>query len=226
MLKILRPEVDKWICMYVCWWNYLLEVEKNKRQFPLSTTEVEYYVLGHRLSRSSVDKTVFCQELLMPLNNPIHIYSDNTGMIACPTPSPPHDRNTLNIWWHFVRDLIHSKTICTSHIPGTQWCRLPHEGSQPARTWVLLRAFGHGADDEIEEECWDIHVNSISSIISAHNSTFSVRTRTPWLSGFIGVQMSASARALCLPTTLSSIFGVGQTFRFWMKSNIAFALVI
>ena len=56
---------------------------KSKKQasVSLSTTEAEYYALGITC-QEAVWKKQFCQELLMSLNNPIHIYSDNTGAIA------------------------------------------------------------------------------------------------------------------------------------------------
>src|SRR5882724_7603612 len=118
----MQLEVNKWICMYVRWWNYLLEVQKTASVL-LSTTEAEYYALGIACQEAVWIKQ-FCQELLMPLNNPIHIYSDNTGMIALSNNPAFHNRSKhINIQWHFVRDLIHSKTICTSHMSFWAWSR-------------------------------------------------------------------------------------------------------
>jgi len=95
---------------------------KSKKQASvlLSTTEAEYYALGIAC-QEAVWMKQFCQEILMPLNNSIHIYSDNTGMIALSDNPVFHNQlKHIDIQWHFVRDLICSKTIHTSHIPRTQ----------------------------------------------------------------------------------------------------------
>jgi len=41
--------------------------------------------VGYCLPRSHVDKQI-CQEILMALNDPIHIYLDNTGAVASENP--------------------------------------------------------------------------------------------------------------------------------------------
>jgi len=95
---------------------------KSKKQasVSLSNTDVEYHALGITCQEVVWIKQ-FCQELLMPLNNPIHIYLYNTAAIALSNNPVFHNRSKhIDIWWHFVRDLIHSKIICTSHIPRTQ----------------------------------------------------------------------------------------------------------
>src|SRR5882724_10294411 len=56
---------------------------KSKKQasVSLSTTEAEYYALGIACQDAIWIKQI-CQELRMPLNNPILIYSDNAGAVA------------------------------------------------------------------------------------------------------------------------------------------------
>ena len=56
---------------------------KSKKQasIALSTMEVEYYAQGVTFQEATWIKKV-CQELLMPLNDLIHIFSDNTGSVA------------------------------------------------------------------------------------------------------------------------------------------------
>jgi len=93
---------------------------KKQRSVSLSTTEAEYYVLGIACQEAAWLKQIG-QELLMSLNKPIHIYSDNTGAIALSDNPVFHNRSKhIDIRWHFVRELIRSKTVRTSHIPGTQ----------------------------------------------------------------------------------------------------------
>src|SRR5882724_8223232 len=95
---------------------------KSKKQMlvSLSTTEAEYYALGIACQEAAWLKQIG-QELLMSLNKPIHIYSDNTGTVA-PSDNPIfHNRSKhIDIRWHFIRELIRSKIVRTSHIPRTQ----------------------------------------------------------------------------------------------------------
>jgi len=95
---------------------------KSKKQLSvsLSTMEAEYYALGIVCQEAAWLKQIG-QELLMSLNKPIHIYSDNTGAIALSNNPVFHNRSKhIDICWHFVRELIRSKIVRTSHIPGTQ----------------------------------------------------------------------------------------------------------
>src|SRR5882672_10598425 len=95
---------------------------KSKKQasVSLSTTAAEYYTLGIACQEATWIQQI-CRELLMPMDGPIHLYSDNTGTVALSDNPVFHSRSKhINIRWHFIRDLIHSKTIHTSHIPGMQ----------------------------------------------------------------------------------------------------------
>jgi len=95
---------------------------KSKKQssVSLSTTEAEYYALGVACQEAVWLKQIG-QELLLPLDGPIHLYSDNTGAVTLSENPVFHNRSKhIDIRWHFVRELIRSKTIRTSHIPGTQ----------------------------------------------------------------------------------------------------------
>src|SRR5882672_3444670 len=95
---------------------------KSKKQssVSLSTTEAEYYALGVACQEAAWLKQIG-QELLLPLDDPIHIYSDNTGAVALSDNPVFHNRSKhINIRWHFVRELIRTKVIRTSHIPGVQ----------------------------------------------------------------------------------------------------------
>ena len=86
---------------------------KSKRQTSVafSTTEVEYYALGIACQEAAWIKQIF-QELLIPLNSPIHIFSDNMGMVALSDNPIFHNRSKhIDIHWHFVQDLIQLKTI-------------------------------------------------------------------------------------------------------------------
>ena len=93
---------------------------KSKKQtsIALSTMEVEYYALDVTCQEATWIKQI-CQELLIPLNGPIHIFLDNMGVVALSDNPIFHNRlKHIDICWHFVRDLIQSKTIYTLHIPG------------------------------------------------------------------------------------------------------------
>ena len=59
-----------------------MEIQKKKQDSVLlSTTELEYYVLGITCQEAAWIKQIF-QEVIMPLNDPILIYSDNTSAVA------------------------------------------------------------------------------------------------------------------------------------------------
>jgi len=95
---------------------------KSKKQalVALSTTKGEYYALGITCQAASWIQQI-CQELFMNLDNPTCIYSDNIGAVALSDNPIFHNRSKhINICWHFIQNLICSKAICTSHIPGTQ----------------------------------------------------------------------------------------------------------
>src|SRR5882724_4875498 len=95
---------------------------KSKKQssVALSTTEAEYYALG-LACQEAVWLRQLCKELYINLNQPTPIYSDNTGAVALSDNPVFHNRSKhIDIRWHFVRDLIRSKLIRTSHIPGTE----------------------------------------------------------------------------------------------------------
>jgi len=94
--------------------------QRNNHPFSLLTTEAEYYTLGIACQEAEWIRQI-CLELLIPLNGPIHIYSDNTGAVALSENPVFHSRSKhIDIRWHFVHDLIRSKTVHTSHIPGIQ----------------------------------------------------------------------------------------------------------
>src|SRR5882724_8080542 len=95
---------------------------KSKKQpsVSLSTTEAEYYVLSIACQEAIWLKQL-CQELQMNFNEPINVYMDNTGVVALSDNPVLHNQSKhIDIRWHFMWDLIWSKSICTSHIPGTQ----------------------------------------------------------------------------------------------------------
>jgi len=95
---------------------------KSKKQLlvSLSTMEVEYYALGIVCQEAAWLKQIG-QELLISLNKPIHIYSDNTGAIALSDNPIFHNQlKHINICWHFIKELIRSKIVHTSHIPRPQ----------------------------------------------------------------------------------------------------------
>ena len=93
---------------------------KKLMSVTLSTTEVEYYALGIACQEAVWIWQLF-QELFVMFNDPIHIYSDNTGAVALSDNPIFHNKlKHINICWHFIRDLIRSKVIHTSHIPGMQ----------------------------------------------------------------------------------------------------------
>jgi len=95
---------------------------KSKKQasVALSTTEAEYYALGVAC-QEAIWLRQLCKELHMDLNQPTPIYSDNTGAVALSDNPVFHNRSKhIDIRWHFIRDQIRSKLICTSHIPGTE----------------------------------------------------------------------------------------------------------
>ena len=107
---------------------------KSKKQASvvLSTTEAEYYAVGIDCQEAMWIKQI-CQELNVSIDKPIQIYTDNTGAVALTNNPIFHNHlKHIDIHWHFVRDLICTKTICTSqgsHI--TEWHRFPYQGAQP-----------------------------------------------------------------------------------------------
>ena len=98
----------------------ILWKSKKQTSIALSTTEAEYYALGIACQEAVWLKQL-CQEVFMPLDKPIHIFSDNTGAVALSDNPVFHNRSKhIDIRWHFVWDLIHSKIIHSSHIPRVQ----------------------------------------------------------------------------------------------------------
>ena len=93
---------------------------KKKPSVTLSTTEAEYYMLSIACQEAIWLKQL-CQELQMNFNEPINVYMDNTGVVALSDNPVLHNQSKhIDIRWHFMWDIIWSKSICTSHIPGTQ----------------------------------------------------------------------------------------------------------
>ena len=95
---------------------------KSKKQasIALSTTEAEYYALGITCQEAVWVKQL-CQELFMSFCEPMNIYTDNTGAVALSDNPVFHNRSKhIDICWHFIRDLIRSKLLHPSHIPGIQ----------------------------------------------------------------------------------------------------------
>src|SRR6266481_9877714 len=95
---------------------------KSKKQasVALSMTEAQYYALGIAC-QEAIWLQQLCQELCLLLTLPTSIYSDNTGAVALSDNPVFHNCSKhIDIRWHFVRELIRSKVIHTSHIPGTR----------------------------------------------------------------------------------------------------------
>src|SRR5882724_1772116 len=91
---------------------------KKQPSISLSTTEAEYYALGIAFQEATWIRHVY-QEIFKPLNNPVLIYSDNAGAVALSKNPIFHNRSKhIDICWHYIRDLIRSKVIRSSHIPG------------------------------------------------------------------------------------------------------------
>src|SRR5882724_647464 len=93
---------------------------KSKKQpsISLSTTEVEYYTLGITCQEAAWIRHVY-QEIFKPLNDPVLIYLDNSGAVALSENPVFHNQSKhIDIRWHYIRDLIQSKIIRSSHIPG------------------------------------------------------------------------------------------------------------
>src|SRR6266481_8245524 len=89
---------------------------KKQMSVALSTTEAKYYTLGIACQEAIWIRQLF-QELFTTFDNPIHIYSNNTGMVALSDNLVFHNKlKHIDIRWHFIRDLIHSKVIRTLHI--------------------------------------------------------------------------------------------------------------
>ena len=93
---------------------------KKQKSVALSTTEAEYYAVGAACQEAIWIRQI-SQELLIPLDEPTLILSDNTGAVSLSDNPVFHSRSKhIDIRWHYVRDLIQSKLVRTSHIPGTQ----------------------------------------------------------------------------------------------------------
>ena len=93
---------------------------KKQPSVALSTTEAEYYALGITCQEGVWLKQL-CQEIFMALNKSIHIFLDNTGAVALSKNPVFHSRSKhIDIRWHFIRDLIQSGSIRSSHIPGVK----------------------------------------------------------------------------------------------------------
>ena len=83
-------------------------------------TEAKYYTPGIACQEAVWLKQL-CQELQMTLDGPTNVYMDNMGAVALSDNPVFHNWSKhIDIRWHFVCDLIQSKSIHTSHIPGTQ----------------------------------------------------------------------------------------------------------
>jgi len=99
-----------------------LIVWKSKKQasVALLTTEAEYYALGITCQGAICLWQLF-QELCVSLSQPTSIYSNNTGAVALSDNLVFHNHSKhIDICWHFVCELICSKIVHTSHIPGIQ----------------------------------------------------------------------------------------------------------
>ena len=93
---------------------------KKQKSVALSTTEAEYYAVGAACQEAIWIRQI-SQELLIPLDEPTLILSDNTGAVFLSDNPVFHSWSKhIDIRWHYVRDLIQSKLVRTSHIPGTQ----------------------------------------------------------------------------------------------------------
>ena len=90
---------------------------KKKPSISLLTTEVEYYTLGIACQEATWIRHIY-QDIFKPLNDLVLIYLDNTGEVALSENPIFHNQSKhINIQWHFIRDLIRSKIIRSSHIP-------------------------------------------------------------------------------------------------------------
>ena len=92
---------------------------KSKKQpsVSLSTTEAEYYALGIACQEAAWIRHIY-QEIFKPLNNRVLIYTDNVGAVALSENPVFHNQSKhIDIHWHYIRDLIRSKIIHSSHIP-------------------------------------------------------------------------------------------------------------
>ena len=79
-----------------------MEIKEAGIHRALSTTEVEYYVLGISCQEAAWIKQIF-QELLLLLNDPIHIYLDNIRVVSLSNNPIFHNRlKHIDICWHFV----------------------------------------------------------------------------------------------------------------------------
>ena len=93
---------------------------KKQKSIALSTTEAKYYAVGAACQEAIWIRQI-SQELLISLDQPTLILSDNTGAVSLSDNPVFHSWSKhIDIQWHYVHDLIQSKLIHTSHIPGTQ----------------------------------------------------------------------------------------------------------
>jgi len=82
-------------------WN-----SKKQPSMALSMTKAEYYTLGIACQEAIWVKQL-CQDLLLPYNEPINIYTDNTGAVALSNNPVFHNQSKhIDIQWHFIHDLI------------------------------------------------------------------------------------------------------------------------
>ena len=85
----------------------------------------------------------------MSINKQIRIYTDNTGAVALTNNPIFHNRlKHIDIHWHFIRDLIHMKTICTFTYPqNTKQHWFPYQGAQSLWAWTMHQTTWDGIDD-------------------------------------------------------------------------------
>jgi len=101
-------------------WPYLMEIESKQASIVVVNYRSRILCIGHHFPRSCMDQTKFCQEASMPLNNPICIYL--TTWVGCSVQQSvfPQRSKHIDILGTLSWDLIWSKTIHTSPIPGIQ----------------------------------------------------------------------------------------------------------
>ena len=93
---------------------------KKQPSVTLSTTEAKYYALGLACQEAVCLKQL-CQEIFMMFNKSLPIFLDNTGAVTLSENPIFHSRSKhIDIQWHFIRDLMCSGSIHSSHIPGVQ----------------------------------------------------------------------------------------------------------
>ena len=93
---------------------------KKQPSVALSTTEAKYYALG-LACQEGVWLKQLCQEIFMTLDKLNNVFSDNTSAVTLSDNPVFHNISKhISIHWHFIGDLIHSKTVHSSHIPRIQ----------------------------------------------------------------------------------------------------------